>query len=264
MNQRKNNSRLAPTILIVCLIILPITLIGCGATEPTPEALPEPTQPIAPAVEIPAEDSVDDAVEQSEDTEPVTAPENTTYTVTFNATWSAETHPDYYVSNAHFSPFVAYSHNASPEARVFDIGSIASQGIEEMAETGATALLEGEIQSRVTSGSILAWVKGRVFDSPGTDQANLDFTQSHSQFTFVSMIAPSPDWFVAVEANLFDGVKWSDEIVLELVSYDAGTDSGTDLTSADVDTNPREPIAVFLEYLQRLGTVTFTLNPSGS
>ena len=264
MNQRKNNYRLTPIILIGCLFILSITLIGCGTSDPAPEALPESTQPIAPAVESSAEDSGEDAGEQSEGTEPVTAPDNAIYTVAFNAAWSAETHPDYYVSNAHFSPFVAYSHNGSPEARVFDIGSIASQGIEEMAETGATALLEGEIQSRVTSGSILAWVKGRVFDSPGTDQANLDFTQSHSQVTFVSMIAPSPDWFVAVEANLFDGVKWSDEIVLELVSYDAGTDSGADLTSADVDTNPREPVAVFPEYLQRLGTVTLTLNSSGS
>jgi len=96
------------------------------------------------------------------------------------------------------------------------------------------------------------------------DQANLDFTQSHNQVIFVSMIAPSPDWFVAVQANLFDGVNWTDEIVLELISYDAGTDSGTDLTSVDVDTNPRELISVFPEFLQHLGTVTLTLNSSDS
>ena len=260
MKHINNHSRLVPIILI----IIPIFLIGCGTTDPAAEALPEPAQPAAPAVESQAEGSSEDAAEQSEDIEPVTAPENAWYTVTFNAAWSAETHPNFYVSNAHFSPFVAYSHDGSPEARVFDIGSITSQGIEEMAETGATVLLEGEIQSLVTSGSILAWVKGRVFDSPGSDQAILDFTQSHSQFIFVSMIAPSPDWFVAAEANLFDGEKWSDEMVLELVSFDAGTDSGSNLTSADVDTNPREPVAVFPEFLQHLGTVTLTLNPSGS
>jgi hypothetical protein len=262
VKQRKSYFRLAPIILNVCLIIMPIVIIGCGTTNSVAESQPESIQPAAPAIESPPEDSADESLEQSN--EPIKAPENANYTITFNATWSAETHSDFYVTNAHFSPFVAYSHNGSPESHIFEIGSVASQAIEEMAETGETGLLESEIQSRVTSGSILAWVKGRVFDSPGVDQANLDFTQSHNQVIFVSMIAPSPDWFVAVQANLFDGVKWSEEIVLELVSYDAGTDSGTDLSSADIDTNPRQVITVFPEILQHLGTVTLTLNSSDS
>ena len=49
-----------------------------------------------------------------------------------------------------------------------------------------------------------------------------------------------------------------DELVLELISYDAGTDSGLELTSADADTNPKEPVALFPDYLQRLGTLTLT------
>ena len=154
MKQRKSYFRLAPIILNVCLIIMPIFFIGCGKTNPVVETLPETIQPATPAIESPSEDSADEALEQSN--ELVTASENANYTITFDATWSAETHTDFYVSNAHFSPFVAYSHNGSPETHVFDIGSVASQGIEEMAETGETGLLEGEIQSRVTSGSILA------------------------------------------------------------------------------------------------------------
>lgn len=262
MKQRNSSIRLAPIILIGCMIIMSIIFIGCGKANPVVEAQPEPIQPAAPAVQSPPEDSADEVVEQSN--EPVTAPETANYTITFNASWSAETHTDFYVSNAHFSPFVAFSHNSEPEGHVFEIGGTASQGIEEMAETGETGLLEVELQSRVTSGYILAWIKGRVFDSPGSDQAILDFTQSHSQFIFVSMIAPSPDWFVAVEANLFDGEEWSDEMVLEVVSFDAGTDSGSNLTSADVDTKPQEPVSVFPEFLQHLGTVTLTLNPSDS
>lgn len=55
------------------------------------------------------------------------------------------------------------------------------------------------------------------------------------------MIAPSPDWFVGVnDLNLLDANdNWRDSIVLDLVSYDAGTENGTGLSLNNPATNPQ-------------------------
>ncbi len=82
----------------------------------------------------------------------------------------------------------------------------------------------------------------------------------------VTMIAPSPDWFVGVSAlpMLQDGV-WVDEVVVELWPYDAGTDSGESYASGNSATNPAEavyeidgsPLAVG-GAVPALGTFTFS------
>ena len=45
--------------------------------------------------------------------------------------------------------------------------------------------------------------------------------------THVSMIAPSPDWFVGVNSlSLLEGGSFMSSVVIQLFAYDAGTDSG--------------------------------------
>ena len=44
------------------------------------------------------------------------------------------------------------------------------------------------------------------------------------------------------DVALFDGTAFVDSLTLELPAYDSGTDSGLRFTSADLDTQPREPI----------------------
>jgi spondin-1 len=66
----------------------------------------------------------------------------------------------------------------------------------------------------------------------------------HHLVSLVSMISPSPDWFVGVsglELCLSNG-SWVDEKILNLYPYDAGTDSGPTYTSSDSPTIPREAI----------------------
>ncbi len=76
-------------------------------------------------------------------------------------------------------------------------------------------------------------------------------------------IAPSPDWFVGThgESLLVDG-QWVDELVVQLLPYDSGTDSGATFMSPDSNTNPAEPIALLtiapLDKGVPLGTFTFT------
>ena len=59
------------------------------------------------------------------------------------------------------------------------------------------------------------------------------------------MVAPSPDWFVGVHGlDLRAGAGWAERVVVALVVYDSGTDSAAEYTSPNLDTQPREPIAI--------------------
>jgi hypothetical protein len=50
----------------------------------------------------------------------------------------------------------------------------------------------------------------------------------------VTMIAPSPDWFVGVSGlSLLEDGQWVEERVVTLFPYDAGTDAGSSYASPD-------------------------------
>lgn len=163
------------------------------------------------------------------------------YKIVFDAAWTEQTHPTNYPSNAHFSWMVGVTHNE--QNVLFAKGLLASIGIEVMAETGATDLLAGEIDTKVLSNKALEYKIGNVIDGNGIDEITINASVNYPLFSWVSMIAPSPDWFVANSniALIVDG-EWIDQIEMDVVLFDAGTDSGTDFTSLDNDTNLKEPI----------------------
>ena len=66
----------------------------------------------------------------------------------------------------------------------------------------------------------------------------------YDQVTFVTMIAPSPDWFIGVSGlSLLENGDWAQRIDVELFAYDAGTDDGRRYTSANKPLSPRQPIS---------------------
>lgn len=171
------------------------------------------------------------------ETESEPAAEQQTYRVVFDVTWSNETHPDSLPNDPHMSPAVLVRHSKAQS--VFTPGTQASPGIEQMAETGATNILATELDE-----AGLAYVVGERVDTPGTYTFEITATQDSSLISLVSMIAPSPDWFVAVEdINLFENDQWVASRNVELQAYDAGTDSGKDFASNDADTNPKDLIS---------------------
>jgi hypothetical protein len=184
-----------------------------------------------------------------------------TYQVTFEATWSASTHPTAYPANAHFSPLVGGVHTAN--VAFWAVGEIASDGIEQMAETGGTSILRGEVEAAIDAATASAVISGAGVDSPGSVSTTFEVSTEYPLVTLVTMVAPSPDWFVGVhDLDLRQGGGWIDELTVELAGYDAGTDSGLDFTSANADTMPREPIALlgapFSTTGPLLGRYTFT------
>lgn len=184
-----------------------------------------------------------------------------TYRVSFLSTWSAATHPDAFPPNPHFSGLVGATHDAS--VRFWKTGESASAGIESMAETGSKTLLLAEIAAAGSAiGSVLSG--GGIALSPGSVDLSFDITRERPLVTLVSMVAPSPDWFVGVmDLDLRDGAGWKSRVEAELHVYDAGTDDGATYTAPNADTVPRGLIAPLAEppfqTNGRMGTFVFEL-----
>ena len=187
-----------------------------------------------------------------------------TYTVQFDANWTAVTHPTDYPPNPHFSGLVGGTHDNS--VSFWETGQLASLGIKRMAEWGSQTELLAEVQAAINAGMAETAIAGPGLGSgAGSVSTAIQLTPEYPLVTLVSMIAPSPDWFIGVRnLDLRPGGVWAEEIVVDLYAYDAGTDSGPSYTSPDQPTVPPQPIAPingypFTEGLP-LGTFTFTLD----
>jgi hypothetical protein len=187
------------------------------------------------------------------------------YRLTFEATWSSMTHPSDFPPNPHFSGLIGAAHR--PGILLWQVGGAASPGIKSMAETGSKNPLDSEVDGLIAAGDACVLISGAgINPSPGVVTVDLEVTEDCPEVSVVTMIAPSPDWFVGVSAlNLLENGAWIDEKVVKLLPYDAGTDSGTGYTSPDASTEPQERIfAIETEpfwvdgSVLPLGTFTFT------
>ena len=176
-----------------------------------------------------------------------TEPSEARYQVTFNSTWSAETHPTNFPSNPHFSGLVGATHHG--DVRIWETGEIASDGIELMAETGGKSELLNEIEHLIEDGEAYGDLSGSgLSTSPSMVSLEFDAVSTHPFVTLVSMLAPSPDWFVGVSAlPLMEDGAWLERVEVQLRLYDAGTDDGTVYNASDADTDPAEPITLLTE-----------------
>lgn len=191
-------------------------------------------------------------------------PHEARYRVDFDATWSAATHPDDFPFLPHFSGLIGGTHDAG--AVFWEPGGLASPGMESMAETGSKTALQGEVNAAIASGDAEHLLSGGGIPlSPGSASLTFDVSQSWPLVSLVSMLAPSPDWFVGVSGlPLFVDGAWRNTVVVALDTWDAGTDSGTTYNAANLDTVPQQPIAIIAGYPLwgvPVGTYTFTRLP---
>ena len=190
---------------------------------------------------------------------------STSYQVVFDATWSVTTHPASFPANPSFSGLIGGTHGDS--VTFWDEGALASFGIKQMAELGSKTPLDFEVEAAILDGTGDGLVSGGgISPSPGSVQLTFDVSVDFPLVTLVSMIAPSPDWFVGVSSlSLLDEGSWVSSVVVELFAYDAGTDSGVIYTSADEPTDPRANISLItvspFDVASPLGTFSFTRQP---
>jgi len=195
-----------------------------------------------------SDNSADNEPDNSVDNEPDNSSDNSsnetsaTYRVTFNATWSEANHSLNFPGDPHFSGLVGAVHNE--QIQFWMNGQPASAGIKLMAETGGKDDLLTEVQDAINNGYAISEISGGgVSTSPGAVSTEFEVSADYPQVTVVSMVAPSPDWFVGVHnLSLIENGAFVSGRTVELAVYDAGTDSGLRYTSDDLATNPREPI----------------------
>lgn len=228
------------TVLLITLLGAALAVSACdsGPTAPStamPSATPPPVTGPAPVPVVSTPPTPPPVVE------PPAA--SVRYVVVFDALWSARTHPTDFPSNPHFSPMVGATHNDG--IRFWSLGARASDGIKRMAEQGLTNPLDVDVRAAIGARAAQHLLLGGAIGvSPGQVSLEFDVTLDHPLVTLVSMIAPSPDWFVGVSAlPLLQNGQWVDEVRVELLPHDAGTDNGITYSSPDQEASPREAIA---------------------
>ncbi len=192
--------------------------------------------------------------------------QDATYKIEFVSNWNSTAHPiNYPTGSAHWSPLIGTTHK--DVASFIGTGMIATDGVEEVAESGATTIISQEINNLISAGTAYEIINGSGLSSgPGTITVNdVNVDADFPNISLLTMIAPSPDWIAMISnLKLTDASdNWLTSIEIDVYATDAGTDSGTTYTSANVNTNPRVNISSLQNMPpfsdQIIGTFTFTL-----
>ena len=163
-----------------------------------------------------------------------------TYTVTFRGNWNTDSTPGGVAGGAHFTTLIGAVHNSG--VTFWAAGGTASAGVEGVAETGATSTFETEIGNAAT-GTVKSAVRESGTSATGARTFEVEFSRTHPLLTLLSMIGPSPDWFVGVSGlSMLDGPNWRSSLTRDLFPYDAGTEDGEEFSLNNDPTSPRGTI----------------------
>ena len=161
------------------------------------------------------------------------------YQLTFSGLWTS---PQLGVpSSAHFTFFSGMVHNSI--GNLWQEGHLSSPGIEAVAETGSQYPLFTEVDSMIARQLAMAQINIPPCPPNGSISRTVYCNSNFSYFSFASMIAPSPDWFIGVRnLNLYRNHQWLADTTIQLYVYDAGTEDGDVFGYNNPVTVPQQPI----------------------
>ncbi|CAK1600684.1 unnamed protein product [Parnassius mnemosyne] len=170
------------------------------------------------------------------------------YEITFTGIWSRNTHPRLYPEKdwePRFSDLVGASH--AVDYILWIPGSLASQGVRELAEHTNTSKLEVDIREKIGDG-VRTMIKGKGHGYPKMNYPTYAFVRADKTNHLISVavgIHPSPDWFLGVTRFELcqEDNTWLQEKELNLFPWDAGTDSGVSYESMNIETFPQDAIS---------------------
>ena len=189
------------------------------------------------------------------------AAQSVTYQVSFQGNWTTASTPGGVVAGGYFTTLIGGVHGSG--VTFWEEGGTASVGVENVAELGSTGRFRSEVQASPHTLSVIR--QGVSRGGRGSASFTISVTRTHPLVTLLSMIGPSPDWFVGVSGvSLLDGAdQWHDELVVDLYPYDAGTEDGTEFTLSNPATDPQGVITSLRGTGKfsnvRMARLTFTL-----
>ena len=188
------------------------------------------------------------------------------YQLEIDISWSGDTHPhDWPAGGGHMSGLTGAIHHG--RYVMFADGNTASSGVRSVAERGRSRILRAELQEATERRRVReVFQADGIAQVPGRISTTFTVSETHARVSFVTMIAPSPDWFTGLAGvKLRDDAGWRDKAVHALWAWDAGTDRGQSYASDNDANQPAESIRLvasphFLDNngLKQVGTATFT------
>ena len=162
-----------------------------------------------------------------------------TYRVTFRGTWTTAVTPGGIPRGAHFTTLIGGVHNAG--VTFLREGGMATAGVEFMAELGGTSTLANEVRAAEPHALSVIRGSGNIGPTSSSTINTVTLTTDHPRVTLLSMVAPSPDWFVGVFGlSLLDSQgEWLPSRVVNLYPWDAGTEDGTEFSLSNPATSPQ-------------------------
>ncbi len=197
----------------------------------------------------------------------IEAQSTATYDINFTSTWNSGDHGTL-PGNAHWSNLVGANHNSN--ITFLEMGGTATTGIQNVAETGSNTMFNSEVQTAMYEGNAEQWLQQPFSPFAAISSATLSnvvVSDDYPLLSVLSMIAPSPDWIIAVNSlNLWDTSmnKWKETFTVDLFPYDAGTENGFGYSQDNPLTNPRGVItniagaAGYPFNSAKIGTLTIT------
>ncbi|XP_067001720.2 spondin-1 [Anabrus simplex] len=168
------------------------------------------------------------------------------YKMVFEGIWSNKTHPKDFPFSlwlTHFSDVIGASHERN--FSFWGEGQIATDGLRMVAEWGSVRGMESELRANSKHLRTLIKAAGLWYPNVNTNTSStFRVDRRRPLVSLVSMLGPTPDWIVGVNGlNLCRrDCSWTEEKIVDLYPWDAGTDSGISYMSPNSPTIPRERI----------------------
>ena len=111
--------------------------------------------------------------------------------------------------------------------------------------SGATATLKNEINAQLAAKKVWQLILPGGTGAEGViTEIHVQVTSNFSKVSFITMLAPSPDWYIGIDSfDLCDNGKWR-ESWNDTMSppYDAGTEEGEGFSTSNPASNPHVDI----------------------
>ena len=101
-----------------------------------------------------------------------------------------------------------------------------------------------EVMMMKKPGFVSSVYKTEMVSTPGGYKSTKIMVQNmYSMVSLITMIAPSPDWFVGVDSYDLCGMNgWIENVTMDLLPWDAGTENGLTYSLDNMPTNPVDVI----------------------